>query len=99
MDNLKSLEEKVEFKKNPTKATTDEVILNGIDKIVDEIQRVYRLCSKANNREERRLQYLEDKVNKILEILKYKEVDTDVLKRMQEIEELENKLKKLKKEV
>lgn len=93
---LEKLEKRVDERKNPIKASTDEIIMNGIDKIVDEIQRVYRLCSKANNREEKRLQYIEDKVNIILGLLKYKEVDTEELMKLQEIEELENKLKELK---
>lgn len=86
---LEKLEKKVEEKASKVKSI-------DTDKILEEIQRVYRLCSKTNTREEKRLQYIEDKVNIVLDLLKYKEVDTDELKRKQEIEELEQRLKELR---
>ncbi|WP_313757166.1 hypothetical protein [Tissierella sp.] len=97
---LEKLEKKVEERvvkidlKDYVKTATIDT-----DKIIEEIQRNYRLISNTNKRIEKQNQYIEDKINIILNLLKYKEVDTDELKRLQEIEELENRLKQLKREV
>lgn len=96
MSNLEILEKKVEGKKNPTRATTDDIIMNGTDKVVDEIQRVYRLVNNTTKRIEKQNQYIEDKINIVLGLLKYKNIDTEDIKKLQEIEELEHKLKKLR---
>lgn len=103
MNKLEKLEKKLEEKVKLNETETVEFLTSAIkvdsgdtDKILSEIQRNYRLTNNCNRREEKRLQYIEDKLNKVLEILKYKEVDTSEIKRQQEIEELENRLKELK---
>lgn len=80
----------------PSTATLEEA--KGIDeeKIIDEIRRVYRLVNNTTSRMEKQLQYIEDKVNKVIELNKYKGIDTNEIKRKQKIEELENRLRELK---
>lgn len=77
------------------KSVKNEVNIDT-NKIIEEIKKTYRLVSNTTNRIERQLQYIEDKQNKILEILKYKNVDTEEIKKQQEILELENKLRELR---
>lgn len=103
MEKLDKLEKKVMNKVKLNETETVDFLMDAMkedsrdtNKIIDEVQRNYRLVSNTNRREEKRLQYIEDKVNVILDLLKYKEVDTDELKRLQEIEELEQQLKELR---
>lgn len=84
---------KIEELKNVTKG---EVVSTEVDKILEEIKRNYRLISNTTSRIERQLQYVEDKQNKILEILKYKNIDTEELQKQQEIIELEKRLRELR---
>lgn len=84
---------KIEELKNVTKG---EVVSTEVDKILEEIKRNYRLISNTTSRIERQLQYVEDKQNKILETLKYKNVDTEDLQKQQEIMELEKRLRELR---
>ena len=94
---LEELEKKVNEKVGvPARTTTDEIIINETDKTIDEIRKVYRLVSNTTRRIESQLQYVEDKVNKVLEFNKYKNTDIEELKRQLEIEELESRLKELK---
>lgn len=86
--NLEKLEKKVESKVNVSTVATC--------KTIDEIQKVYRLINNCNKREEKRLQYIEDKLNHLLEITKYKTINTVDIAKQQEILELELKLKELK---
>lgn len=95
---LEKLEKKVEeraVKVDLTKYIASNVEIDT-DKIIAEIQRNYRLINNTTRRIEKQNQYIEDKINIILNLLEYKEVDTDELKRMQEIEELEQKLRELR---
>ncbi|MGF7057210.1 hypothetical protein [Brassicibacter mesophilus] len=88
---MMEIKEKIE----ELKSVKNEVNIDT-NKIIEEIKKTYRLVSNTTNRIERQLQYIEDKQNKILEILKYKNVDTEEIKKQQEILELENKLRELR---
>lgn len=93
---LEKLEKKVEgavkvnLKDYVKTATTDT------DKIIEEIQRNYRLISNTNNRVEKKINNLEQKLNFIIKAIETSGVDLEELQKQEEIRRLENKLKELK---
>lgn len=67
------------------------------DDILKEIQKIYRLISKIDNRIEQKLIFIEQKLNYIVKEIDNAGVDPEEIKRLEEIQKLENKLNELKK--
>lgn len=90
---LEKLEKKIEERKEVgTELKASEGVFCA-DEIIAEIQRNYRLINNTTTRIEKQLQYMEHKINKILDEIKYKDLDNN---KAREIAELEEKLKELK---
>ena len=90
---LEKLEKKIQERKEVgTEIKASEGVFCA-DEIIAEIQKNYRLINNTTTRIEKQLQYIEHKINKILETIKYKDLDSD---KAREIAELEERLKELK---
>lgn len=98
MDNLKKLEEKVADKVKVEPVACELLEIEGIsnDDILKEIQKIYRLISNCDNRIEKKLIYIEQKLNYIVKAIDNAGVDLEEVKRQEEIKELEQKLKELR---
>lgn len=99
---IDKLEKKIESRNNSVVTPTLEKVEDtSTDKIIDEIKRNYRLINNCDRRIESRLQYMENKQNIIIKALESSGFDLtkiEELEKQEEINKLENKLKRLKSE-
>lgn len=67
------------------------------DEILKEIHKIYKLISNCDNRIEKRLSFIEQKLSYIVKEIDNAGIDPEEIKRLEEIQKLENKLNELKK--